>query len=96
MVYGRLQADATLRGELSVFIALAQQQQDPDTLFFRRQLSITGDTELALHLKNLLYRIQWLPEIAAVATRLQTVSDWLAPSPAGRASNRSPHRPPSS
>src|SRR5690606_22642607 len=40
MVYGRLQADATLRGELSVFIALAQQQQDPDTLFFRRQLKI--------------------------------------------------------
>lgn len=96
MVYGRLQADATLRGELSVFIALAQQQQDPDTLFFRRQLSITGDTELALHLKNLLYRIQWLPEIAAVATRLQPISDWLAPSPAGRASNRSPHRPLSS
>ncbi|GAB3017603.1 ubiquinone anaerobic biosynthesis accessory factor UbiT [Bowmanella dokdonensis] len=41
-------------GELQSFLLMASQTVDPDTLFFRRQLSISGDTELGLALKNLL------------------------------------------
>jgi len=33
---------------------LMNKQEDPDTLFFRRDLMVTGDTELGLEIKNLL------------------------------------------
>ncbi|OEZ63522.1 MULTISPECIES: SCP2 domain-containing protein [unclassified Duganella] len=36
------------------FIALARREQDPDTLFFSRRLSMQGDTELGLLVKNTL------------------------------------------
>jgi O2-independent ubiquinone biosynthesis accessory factor UbiT len=46
---------ATLRD----FIALALREEDPDTLFFARRLTIEGDTELGLVVKNLLDGIDW-------------------------------------
>lgn len=36
------------------FVALARREQDPDTLFFSRRLSMQGDTELGLLVKNTL------------------------------------------
>lgn len=36
------------------FVLLAQRREDPDTLFFGRRLSMEGDTELGLLLKNTL------------------------------------------
>ena len=36
------------------FMLLAQRREDPDTLFFARRLSMEGDTELGLLLKNTL------------------------------------------
>ncbi len=36
------------------FMALARREQDPDTLFFARRLSMEGDTELGLLVKNTL------------------------------------------
>lgn len=36
------------------FLALARREQDPDTLFFMRRLSMEGDTELGLLVKNTL------------------------------------------
>lgn len=36
------------------FMLLAQRREDPDTLFFGRRLSMEGDTELGLLLKNTL------------------------------------------
>jgi predicted lipid carrier protein YhbT len=36
------------------FVALARREQDPDTLFFSRRLSMEGDTELGLLVKNTL------------------------------------------
>src|SRR5471032_2815210 len=36
------------------FIALARRELDPDTLFFSRRLSMQGDTELGLLVKNTL------------------------------------------
>ncbi|QTN43681.1 SCP2 sterol-binding domain-containing protein [Marinobacter salsuginis] len=51
--------EATIRGSLSAFRTLAERQQDPDQLFFQRQLVIEGDTELGLGLKNLLDSLDW-------------------------------------
>ncbi|MDR0735774.1 MAG: SCP2 sterol-binding domain-containing protein [Zoogloeaceae bacterium] len=55
--------DVTFRGELHAYLRLLTRQDDPDTLFFKRQLSIEGDTELGLSIKNLLDAMDWPPPI---------------------------------
>lgn len=52
-------ADLTLRASAHDFLLLAQRRQDPDTLFFSRRLSMEGDTELGLVVKNALDAIEW-------------------------------------
>ena len=52
-------ADTEIRGPLGSFILLAAQKEDPDALFFRRQLIIEGDTDLGLQVKN------WLDSLDA-------------------------------
>lgn len=47
-------ADASIQGDSAALLLLASQRIDPDTLFFRRRLALEGDTELGLHLKNVL------------------------------------------
>lgn len=47
-------ADASIQGRARAFVLLASGREDPDTLFFRRELSLEGDTELGLAVKNLL------------------------------------------
>lgn len=51
--------DLTFRANLSAFLQLAARQEDPDTLFFNRELSIEGDTELGLVVKNMLDAVEW-------------------------------------
>ena len=46
--------DLLLSASAHDFLRLAQRQEDPDTLFFSRRLSIEGDTELGLVVKNAL------------------------------------------
>jgi predicted lipid carrier protein YhbT len=48
------QADLTIGASAHDFLLLAQRQEDPDTLFFSRRLSMEGDTELGLMVKNML------------------------------------------
>lgn len=43
-----------IRGSLRSFWLLATRQEDPDTLFFQRRLSVEGDTALGVHVKNLI------------------------------------------
>ncbi len=45
-------ADIHFRGDIRSFIQLATRQEDPDTLFFSRKLSIEGNTEDGLVVKN--------------------------------------------
>lgn len=52
-------ADVTISGSLKSFILLAAQKEDPDTLFFQRDLLIEGDTDLGLYVKNLLDAFDW-------------------------------------
>jgi predicted lipid carrier protein YhbT len=45
-------ADLTISASAYDFVLLARRQEDPDTLFFSRRLSMEGDTELGLLVKN--------------------------------------------
>ena len=45
--------DLCFSASLSAFLQLIARQEDPDTLFFARRLSIEGDTELGLQVKNM-------------------------------------------
>lgn len=51
-------ADVTISASAHDFILLARRQEDPDTLFFSRRLSMEGDTELGLLVKNTLDAIE--------------------------------------
>lgn len=57
--------DLIFRAKLSAYLQLLARQEDPDTLFFNRQLTIEGDTELGLTVKNLLDAVEW-PELPAL------------------------------
>jgi predicted lipid carrier protein YhbT len=49
----------TLRGRLADFRRLATRAEDPDTLFFQRRLSLEGETETGLAIKNALDALEW-------------------------------------
>lgn len=51
---GNTAADTTFSGNSNEFLLLASRREDPDTLFFQRRLSIEGNTELGLQVKNLI------------------------------------------
>lgn len=51
--------DVSFTGAANEFILIAGRKEDPDTLFFQRRLSIEGDTELGLEIKNLLDNIDF-------------------------------------
>ncbi|WP_025915656.1 SCP2 sterol-binding domain-containing protein [Herminiimonas sp. CN] len=52
------EADLTISASAHDFLLLAQRQEDPDTLFFSRRLSMEGDTELGLLVKNTIDAIE--------------------------------------
>jgi predicted lipid carrier protein YhbT len=62
-------ADLTIGATAHDFLRLARREEDPDTLFFSRRLSMEGDTELGLIVKNTLDALelpvfdlqQWTP-----------------------------------
>ena len=64
------EADLSFAANLSAFLQLVARQEDPDTLFFNRELAIEGDTELGLVVKNMLDAIDWpkLPHLPGFAS----------------------------
>lgn len=46
--------DLTITADARDFLLLGLRQEDPDTLFFNRRLTLEGDTELGLFVKNTL------------------------------------------
>lgn len=64
------ETDLTVSANAQDFVRLAKRQEDPDTLFFNRRLSMEGDTELGLVVKNALDALelpvfdlqQWSPQ----------------------------------
>ena len=63
--------DVVIRGTQADFWLLATRSEDPDTLFFNRRLSIEGDTETGLYVKNLLDSLEfdWEAHVRAVLAR---------------------------
>ena len=78
---GGQQADLTISAGAHDFLQLAQRREDPDTLFFSRRLSMEGDTELGLVVKNTLDALElpvfelqrWAPHrvLARLAPKVQ-------------------------
>jgi len=62
-------SDVSIRGALADFLLLATRGEDPDTLFFARRLSLEGDTEAGLFIKNQLDALEfdWATHVKAVA-----------------------------
>lgn len=50
--------DLSFSADLSAYLRLLAREEDPDTLFFNRELTIEGDTELGLIVKNMLESIE--------------------------------------
>lgn len=78
---GAVRPDATISAEAPDFLALARREEDPDALFFNRRLTMEGDTEVALLVKNTLdaidFRALKLPPpsrvLAALAFQLRAL-----------------------
>jgi len=69
--------DLTISANAADFVALARREQDPDTLFFSRRLSMEGDTELGLMVKNTLDALE-LPVFDLRHIRPPSPGDLLA------------------
>ncbi len=52
-------SNVTITGDTTDFWKLATQQEDPDTLFFKRNLNIEGETETGVHIKNILDSMEY-------------------------------------
>jgi len=71
-------ADVIIGGNSEVFLLLATRSVDPDALFFNRRLTIEGDTELGLAVKNWLDSLDeeqlppWTRQLLALTRRWQT------------------------
>lgn len=67
--------DLSFGANLSAFLQMALRQEDPDTLFFNRDLSIEGDTELGLVAKNMLDAVEW-PKLPSLPVFHRKASDF--------------------
>ena len=73
-------SNVTITGNTTDFWRLATHKEDPDTLFFRRSLSIEGETETGVHIKNILASLEYdwdahfdevlLPPVARITKHL--------------------------
>ncbi|WP_428243336.1 ubiquinone anaerobic biosynthesis accessory factor UbiT [Gynuella sp.] len=76
---GQTQSESRIKGPIRAFLKLMSRTVDPDTLFFQRELVISGDTELGLAVKNLFDSIE--PEDLPNPFRitLQKLHQWSRP-----------------
>ena len=60
--------DLAFRANLSAFLQLVARQEDPDTLFINRELSLDGDAELDIVVKNMRDAVEWpkLPKLTGL------------------------------
>ncbi len=77
--------DVRISGKLIDFWRLANRSEDPDTLFFNRDLKLEGDTDAALYIKNLLDALEfdlgrhleevvgpkWAPHVQSLIERIE-------------------------
>lgn len=51
--------DVTISGSFEDYLELLRGSADPDALFFQRRLTMEGDTETGVHIKNLLDSLEY-------------------------------------
>ncbi|KJY82191.1 sterol-binding protein [Vibrio galatheae] len=66
--------DVLFSSNLNDLVLIAGRKEDPDTLFFQRRLSIEGDTELGLEVKNLMDSV----DLDSLPKPMQTLLNQLA------------------
>lgn len=66
--------DVLFGGNLNDLVLIAGRKEDPDTLFFQRRLTIEGDTELGLEVKNLMDSV----DLDLLPKTVQTLLNQLA------------------
>jgi predicted lipid carrier protein YhbT len=73
--------DLAFAAHLLAYLQLLARREDPDTLFFNRELEITGDTELGLFVKNMLDAVEWprLTRPPLLSRRLTGDKPWSVP-----------------
>ncbi|MBF0096085.1 MAG: SCP2 sterol-binding domain-containing protein [Magnetococcales bacterium] len=64
--YSDALAHVTMAGSSGAFLALLFNTKDPDSLFFSRELKLSGETDTGLHFKNILDNVEvdWQRELA--------------------------------
>jgi predicted lipid carrier protein YhbT len=67
--------DVTISGELQDFMELLGGRADPDALFFQRRLNMEGDTEVGVHIKNLLDSLEYDWDTHFDATLIPALAD---------------------
>ncbi|USD32052.1 MULTISPECIES: ubiquinone anaerobic biosynthesis accessory factor UbiT [Vibrio] len=72
-----VQEDVAFGGNLNDLVLIAGRKEDPDTLFFQRRLSIEGDTELGLEVKNLMDSVDLEQLPKAMQTLLNQLADFV-------------------
>ena len=85
---GNDEAETTFSGNSKEFLLLASRREDPDTLFFQRRLSIEGDTELGLEVKNFIDSIDMDEFPSAVNHVLYLSADFVERLPHGQPQKR--------
>lgn len=75
-------AETTFSGNSRELLLLASRREDPDTLFFQRRLTIEGDTELGLEVKNLIDSVDMDEIPTAVNHALHLTADFVEALPA--------------
>ncbi|HKS32253.1 MAG TPA: SCP2 domain-containing protein [Enterobacteriaceae bacterium] len=71
------EADVSFSADASDLLLIAARKQDPDTLFFQRRLTIEGDTELGLYVKNLMDAIELEQMPKALRVGLLQLADFV-------------------
>jgi predicted lipid carrier protein YhbT len=74
---GATHPDLTLTATAQDFLALALRSEDPDTLFFSRRLTMEGDTELGLLVKNYLDAMEFKPALPTPRNALRVLRSLL-------------------
>jgi len=81
-------ADVTITAAARDFALLAARKEDPDTLFFARRLSIDGDTEAGLIVKNMLDAVDLTPLVSRMQWPIAIFEHLRALAPFGRPRTR--------
>ena len=72
-------ADVHIQGDLKTFLLLATGNEDPDSLFFSRHLSLEGNTEDGLYIKNLIDAMDFDTTVYLKSILGQTLAVRIAP-----------------